>query len=150
MDFGTAIKTCFSKYAVFSGRASRSEFWWFFLFCILLYMLAFSLSINEIGEPDSSNPEKFLSQALTSWFGIAVILTLIPSISVSVRRFHDINMSGWWYVALQVAPSILAQFLFIFSFISFMALFAYLYFMCAEGGEENQYGSNPLKNKESL
>ena len=116
----------------------------------MLYMLAFSLSINEIGEPDSSNPEKFLSQALTSWFGIAVILTLIPSISVSVRRFHDINMSGWWYVALQVAPSILAQFLFIFSFISFMALFAYLYFMCAEGGEENQYGSNPLKNKEPL
>ena len=52
--------------------------------------------------------------------------------------------------SLQVAPSILAQFLFIFSFISFMALFAYLYFMCAEGGEENQYGSNPLKNKEPL
>ena len=150
MTFQKSIETCFKKYFVFDGRAKRSEFWWFFLFCILLYMLAFSLSINEIGEPDSSNPEKFLSQALTSWFGIAVILTLIPSISVSVRRFHDINMSGWWYVALQVAPSILAQFLFIFSFISFMALFAYLYFMCAEGGEENQYGSNPLKNKEPL
>ena len=150
MNFRIAIIKCFMLYAIFSGRAKRAEFWWFFLFCILLYMLAFSLSINEIWEPDSSNPEKFLSQALTSWFGIAVILTLIPSISVSVRRFHDINMSGWWYVALQVAPSILAQFLFIFSFISFMALFAYLYFMCAEGGEENQYGSNPLKNKEPL
>ena len=150
MSFFDAVASAFQKYFDFSGRSSRSEFWWFFLFCILLYMLAFSLSINEIGEPDSSNPEKFLSQALTSWFGIAVILTLIPSISVSVRRFHDINMSGWWYVALQVAPSILAQFSFIFSFISFMALFAYLYFMCAEGGEENQYGSNPLKNKEPL
>ena len=150
MNIGQSISYCFSNYFNFNGRGSRSEFWWFFLFCILLYMLAFSLSINEIGEPDSSNPEKFLSQALTSWFGIAVILTLIPSISVSVRRFHDINMSGWWYVALQVAPSILAQFLFIFSFISFMALFAYLYFMCAEGGEENQYGSNPLKNKDPL
>ena len=113
-------------------------------------MLAFSLTINEIGELNPSNPEEFLSQALTSWFGIAVILTLIPSISISVRRFHDINMSGWWYVALQIAPSILAQFIFIFSFISFIALFAYLYFMCAEGGEENQYGSNPLRDKESL
>jgi uncharacterized membrane protein YhaH (DUF805 family) len=50
-------------------------------------------------------------------------------------------------VALQIAPSILAQFIFIFSFISFITLFAYLYFMCAEGGEENQYGINPLQNK---
>ena len=150
MSFFDAVASAFRRYFDFSGRSSRSEFWWFFLFCILLYMLAFSLSINEIGEPDSSNPEKFLSQALTSLFGITVIVTFIPSISISVRRFHDINMSGWWYVALQIAPSVLAQFIFIFSFISFIALFAYLYFMCAEGGEENQYGSNPLRDKESL
>ncbi len=150
MSFFDAVASAFRRYFDFSGRSSRSEFWWFFLFCILLYMLAFSLTINEIGELNPTNPEEFLSKALTSWFGIAVILTLIPSISVSVRRFHDINKSGWWYVALQIAPSILAQFLFIFSFISFMALFAYLYFMCAEGGEENQYGTNPLRDKESL
>ena len=92
MSFFDAVAAAFRRYFDFSGRSSRSEFWWFFLFCILLYMLAFSLSINEIGEPDSSNPEKFLSQALTSWFGIAVIVTFIPSISISVRRFHDINM----------------------------------------------------------
>jgi len=147
MSFFDAVASAFRRYFDFSGRSSRSEFWWFFLFCILLYMLAFSLTINEIGELNPSNPEEFLSQALTSWFGIAVILTLIPSISISVRRFHDINMSGWWYVALQIAPSILAQFIFIFSFISFITLFAYLYFMCAEGGEENQYGINPLQNK---
>ena len=147
MSFFDAVAVAFKKYFDFSGRSSRSEFWWFFLFCILLYMLAFSLTINEIGELNPSNPEEFLSQALTSWFGIAVILTLIPSISISVRRFHDINMSGWWYVALQIAPSILAQFIFIFSFISFITLFAYLYFMCAEGGKENQYGINPLQNK---
>ena len=137
MSFFDAVASAFRRYFDFSGRSSRSEFWWFFLFCILLYMLAFSLTINEIGEPNPTNPEEFLSQALTSWFGIAVILTLIPSISLSVRRFHDINMSGWWYVALQIAPSILSQFIFIFSFISFIALFAYLYFMCAEGGEGN-------------
>ena len=147
MSFFDAVASAFRRYFDFSGRSSRSEFWWFFLFCILLYMLAFSLTINEIGELNPSNPEEFLSQALTSWFGIAVILTLIPSISISVRRFHDINMSGWWYVALQIAPSILAQFIFIFSFISFITLFAYLYFMCAEGGKENQYGINPLQNK---
>ena len=148
MSFFDAVASAFRKYFDFSGRASRSEFWWFFLFCILLYMLAFSLTINDIGQSDESNPEAFLSKALTSWFGIAFIVTLIPSISVSVRRFHDINMSGWWYVALQIVPSILSQFIFIFGFISFIALFAYLYFMCAEGGGENQYGINPLHNRD--
>ena len=102
---------------------------------------------QELGQPDENNPEDFLSKALTSWFGLAFIFTLIPSISVSVRRFHDINMSGWWYVALQIAPSILAQFIFLFSFISFITLLVYLYFMCAEGGGDNQYGANPIQTK---
>ncbi len=153
MSFFDAVASAFKRYFDFSGRSSRSEFWWFFLFCILLYMLAFSLSVNELGPPDESvlsNPEVFLAKTLTSWFGIAFIVTLIPSISISVRRFHDINMSGWWYVALQIVPSILSQYIFIFSFISVIALFAYLYFMCAEGGGDNQYGTNPPQNKEQL
>ena len=148
MSFFDAVASAFRRYFDFSGRSSRSEFCWFFLFCVLLYLLTFSLTINELGQPDEINPEDFLSKSLTSWFGLAFIFTLIPSISVSVRRFHDINMSGWWYVALQIAPSILAQFIFLFSFISFITLFAYLYFMCSEGGGDNQYGSNPIQNKD--
>ena len=147
MSFFDAVASAFRKYFDFSSRASRSEFWWLFLFCMLFNMLALSLTINDIGPPEESNPEAFLSKASTSWFGIALIVTLIPSISVSVRRLHDINMSGWWYVALQIAY-ILSQFIFIFSFISFVALFAYLYFMCAEGGAENQYGPNPLHKQD--
>ena len=145
MSFFDAVATAFRRYFDFSGRSSRSEFWWFFLFCVLLYMLTFSLTINELGQIDESNPEAFLSKALTSWFGLAFILTLIPSISISIRRFHDINMSGWWYVALQIVPSLLSQLMLIFSFISFMTLFVFLYFMCVEGGGDNQYGSNPLR-----
>ena len=153
MSFFDAVASAFKRYFDFSGRSSRSEFWWFFLFCCLLYMLAFSLSANELSPFDEaalSNPEAFLAKSLTSWFGIAFIVTLIPSISISVRRFHDINMSGWWYVALQIVPSVLGQYIFIFSFISVIALFAYLYFMCSEGGGDNQYGTNPLHNKEQL
>ena len=149
MSFFDAVTSAFRKYFDFSGRASRSEFWWFFLFCVLLYMLTFSLSVDDFGPPVESNAEAlFLSQALTSWFGVAFIVTLVPSISISVRRFHDINMSGWWYVILQIAPSLLAQYIFIFSFISILTLFVYLYFMCVQGGGENQYGINPLQNKE--
>ena len=150
MSFFDAVASAFKQYFILSGRASRSEFWWFILFLFSLYLLTFNLMLNEIGGASSFNEEEFLSNFWTSWFGLAIIFTTIPSITIAVRRFHDINMSGWWYVALQIAPSILSQFLFIFSFISFMALFAYLYFMCTEGGEENQYGTNPLRDEESV
>ena len=145
MSFFDAVASAFKGYFDFSGRSSRSEFWWFFLFCVLLYMLTFSLSINELDQFYEYDPEEFLSNSLNSWFGLAFILTLMPSISISVRRFHDINMSGWWYVALQIAPSLLSQLMLIFSFISFMTLFIFLYFMCVEGGGDNQYGSNTLR-----
>ncbi len=148
MSFFDAVASAFRRYFDFSGRSSRSEFWWFFLFCILLYMLTLSLTINELGQIDELNPRVFLPKVLTSWLGLAFILTTIPSISLAVRRFHDINMSGWWYVALQIVPSLLSQLMLIFSFISFITLFVFLYFMCVEGGGDNQYGANPLGNKD--
>lgn len=76
MDFKTAIVTCFRNYAVFDGRALRSEFWWFFLFLILLNVVL-----------------SFFSQALATLAGLA---TLVPNIAVTARRLHDIDRSGWW------------------------------------------------------
>jgi uncharacterized membrane protein YhaH (DUF805 family) len=56
-------------------------------------------------------------------------------------------MSGWWYVGLQVAPSLLPS-IFIFNLISFMALFLFIYFMAQEGEEEdNRFGPNPFNEK---
>ena len=49
MDFQTSIKTCFNKYAVFSGRGSRSEFWWFFLFCCLGTVIAWIIDVMIFG-----------------------------------------------------------------------------------------------------
>jgi uncharacterized membrane protein YhaH (DUF805 family) len=76
MDFQTAIKTCFQKYATFTGRASRSEFWWFALFTFLV-----SAALGMV------------SQTLQGLFSLAV---LVPSIAVGVRRLHDIGKSGWF------------------------------------------------------
>ena len=76
MDFQTAVKTCFNKYADFSGRAKRSEFWWFFLFCFVISLLLEALN------------------SYVSWtFSLA---TLLPSLAVGARRLHDIGKSGWW------------------------------------------------------
>jgi len=80
MNFGQAISSCLSNYATFSGRASRSEFWWFFLFQVLL-MAAVSM----------------ISEKLT---GLVNLALLLPSLAVGARRLHDIGKSGWWQLLM--------------------------------------------------
>ena len=82
MDFPTAIKTCLGKYVEFQGRARRSEYWYFYLFQVLLYFVAFIL--------DSA----FGSEVLVSL--LVTLGLLLPSLAVQVRRLHDIDRSGWW------------------------------------------------------
>ncbi|MBR3492850.1 MAG: DUF805 domain-containing protein, partial [Bacteroidales bacterium] len=81
MNFGEAIKSVFSKYATFSGRARRSEFWYFYLFYILV---AFGLSFLSIWIS--------FAKYLYTLFGLGVFL---PYTAVTVRRLHDIGKSGW-------------------------------------------------------
>lgn len=76
MTFGESIKVCFSKYADFDGRATRSEYWWWFLF-VFLATLATGI-VNDM---------------LSSLFSIAVLL---PNLAVGTRRLHDIDKSGWF------------------------------------------------------
>ena len=80
MDFVQAIKSCLGQYATFSGRATRSEFWWFFLFQVLV-MVATSMLGDVIN-------------------GIASLALLLPALAVGARRLHDIGRSGWWQLLL--------------------------------------------------
>ena len=152
MNFFDSVVSAFKNYFSFSGRASRSEFWWFFLFCILLYLLTFSLAFEELEQTLSgvklqeSDSAELIQVFISSWIGIAFLTTFIPQITLSVRRFHDINKSGWWYVGLQIAPGLLPS-IFIFDLISVLALFLFIFFMSKEGSEDNFYGSNPLNRE---
>ena len=78
MTFGASIATCFSKFADFRGRATRSEFWWF-------YLLNFVLLMATIGV-DRSGMLKAT---------VHLIFTL-PTLAAAVRRLHDTDRNGWW------------------------------------------------------
>lgn len=99
MDFTTAIKTCFSKYATFSGRASRSEYWFFFLFTFGIEFCLVLLDDLTFNIDATLNPFviDFNVDVVLSLFGmIFYFAVFLPSLAVLVRRFHDIGKTGWW------------------------------------------------------
>ena len=81
MSFGEAISTCFKKYATFSGRASRSEYWWFWLFNFIVSCVAIGI--------DQAMGAEVVSTIIS--LGL-----LLPNLGVAIRRYHDSNHSGWW------------------------------------------------------
>ncbi len=89
MKFGEAIKTCWSKYAAFKGRAARSEFWWWQLFSTVALLAP---DIVTLALPSAAHSLAWLVLVL-----VADVATFLPGISVTVRRLHDTDHSGWWY-----------------------------------------------------
>lgn len=90
MDFQTAVRTCFQKYAVISGRARRAELWWFALFTFVA-SIVLGLIDGAIFGMGRGMGGGF--QPLGAIFSLAVLL---PSICVGGRRLHDIGRSAWW------------------------------------------------------
>lgn len=121
MSFGEALKTCFKKYATFSGRARRSEFWWFSVLNWLLSIATYAVvwwkmaKIDEIqgqvaevmfdeekmaaltAQADSFDSTFYLLMAV---IGIIGLLLLLPSLAVAVRRLHNTGKSGWLLLAM--------------------------------------------------
>ena len=87
MDLQSSIKTCIAKkYADFNGRASRSEYWWFQLFYIIVTFVAVMFDSMYIDNAQTMGPVEL----------IATLGLLLPALSVTARRLHDVGRSGWW------------------------------------------------------
>ena len=86
MNFLAAVKSGFSNYITFSGRASRSEFWYYHLFFAIGNAVAIMLDMTF-----------FPDKPYTPLGSIFYLVTLLPTVAVSVRRLHDTDRSGWWY-----------------------------------------------------
>lgn len=84
MTLTQSISTCFKKYVTFSGRASRSEYWWWQLFVfIATFIIVFIVTLIDL-------------QAGKAVGSILQLVFLLPNLAVIVRRCHDTNHSGWW------------------------------------------------------
>jgi uncharacterized membrane protein YhaH (DUF805 family) len=91
MGMGQSIATCFRKYAVFSGRASRSEYWYFVLFQVVLYIVLMVVDL-------------FALRASTGVLStLASLILFLPGLAVLVRRLHDTDRRGWWLL-ISVIP----------------------------------------------
>ncbi|WP_227268935.1 DUF805 domain-containing protein [Roseobacter weihaiensis] len=96
MTLTQSVKTCFQKYFTFSGRASRSEYWWFWLFCILAgFVIGAAESFIRVASGARGG-----TSALSAAFSL---LVFSPALASGWRRLHDVNKSGWWLLAIPVS-----------------------------------------------
>jgi uncharacterized membrane protein YhaH (DUF805 family) len=106
------------KYAVFNGRAARPEFWWFVL-CNLIVSAVINLVFSAIAGRSAG-------QAAGELYSLAVLL---PSLGVGIRRLHDTNRTGWWYLLVFIP------------IIGWIVLIVFL--ASASDPGSNTYGPNP-------
>ncbi|MGO4388515.1 DUF805 domain-containing protein [Microvirga sp. 2YAF29] len=123
MNFTQAIKSGLSKYVDFSSRASRSEYWFYTLFVILVSIVTGIVdNIVLSGMP--------ITNLITS------LALLLPCIAVTVRRLHDTDRSGWWILL---------------SFIPLVGAIVLIVWFCTRGTiGQNRFGADPLPAQPSL
>jgi uncharacterized membrane protein YhaH (DUF805 family) len=110
-SFDASVRRFFRKYAVFTGRASRSEFWWAMLFqsivgsiagvvlgIVIAAVVVWVIVGAEQGDWVTTMIDATVASTLVMVIGLVLITlpVLLPSIAVTVRRLHDTNRSGWW------------------------------------------------------
>ena len=105
MGMMEAIQSFFARYTDFQGRSRRSEYWWVIL-AIWLAAIVAGVLLSVLGGPagGSLNPIGYL---LSGIFGLAYLAIIIPAIALMVRRFHDLNQTGWLalvFILLSVIP----------------------------------------------
>lgn len=119
-----ALDSVMSKYFTLRGRAPRSEYWWYFLmyFIILMAALTFDAYLYDPSKPVSLNPFSYFT---TFW----LIINVIPQFAVTIRRLHDSDKSGFWYLIVLVP---------------FGSIVMFVFMVLPSDPRDNAYGPPPL------
>jgi uncharacterized membrane protein YhaH (DUF805 family) len=133
MGFMDAVKSVYRNYVTFSGRAARSEYWWYFLFSILVSIVimivegALGLGQGSFSSGDGSFSAAYSGGPLSIIWSLG---NLLPALAVGIRRLHDTDRSGWWLL-IALVPIIGA-----------IVLIVFLATKGTSGG--NRFGNDPL------
>ncbi len=130
MDFVEAIKSFYGRYFDFATRSSRSEYWWvqLFNFILVIVLIVPMFMMFGVSGGDPSGSAMFMAFAPV---GLFLLINIIPGIAVTVRRFHDQDKSGWFYLL---------------SFIPYVGGIVVIVFMCLRGTSgPNRFGEDPLQ-----
>ena len=132
------------RYADFSGRSRRMEYWMFQLLnaivVVVLLLIFGGMPLDALSNPEALAADT--QPGAVFWIGAVLaglwaLGTLIPGIAVVIRRLHDRDMSGWWYLGIIVAGAI--------PFVNFIASIAFLVLMVLPGTKgPNRFGPDPL------
>ena len=122
MEFTQSINKCFKHFSDFEGRASRSEFWWFFLFSCIVSIVAVFLD------------ELFGSWITPEWgmFDVmSTIILMLPQLAVGSRRLHDLGRSGWWQLL----------------YLTIIGIVLLIIWFATDGAKKNNQFGKPIKIK---
>ncbi len=135
MGFTEAVRTVLTrKYATFSGRASRSEYWWFQLFYWIALVVVGILTVALAAVFNANETSLFIFIPI----GLLVLAMLLPVIALQVRRFHDRDMSGWWYLGAVIVGNV--------PFVGILVWIAVFVISCLKGTDgPNRFGPDPLR-----
>jgi len=121
MNFVEAIASGFRNYVNFSGRAARSEFWFWVLFAFIVNIVAGILDVSIFLDGDEVTMGPISK--------IAAVVLFLPGLAVLFRRLHDIDRTGWWWLLG----------------LTFIGFFVLIYWWCQPGTPgANRFGANPL------
>ncbi len=137
MGFKEAVNSVLKQnYANFQGRAARSEYWFFALFVFIVAAILTALLFATVDF--NTQQVSGLGYVIIAILAVFYLAILIPSIAVAVRRLHDRNMSGWWYLGFIVLSAI--------PFVGVVASIAMLVIFCLKGTDgDNRFGPDPLR-----
>jgi uncharacterized membrane protein YhaH (DUF805 family) len=113
MSFAAALRSALTQYATFSGRASRSEYWWFIVFNVIVGVAAALLDGGSSDGPVST---------------LSALALLLPTLAVAVRRLHDTDRSGWCLLFLLVP---------------LVGVIVLIAFLVQDSDRDNRFGPSP-------